>query len=315
MGRELLIPEKDIWVETAGPEHSQAVAALYKSAYERSDYFAELYDNPNAKIFNADWLKAEFQNPDHNWFVFTDNEANVLGSTGFFHDYDQGGSPVMVSDKTQISPNGRGMRIMDHFFKRVVPLLESSGAQLATGFVLTPESKGLRRTLQSDLGMISLGIHPHILKHRKSGISRSEISSAKYQALEPGAVTILPDFEQLYSIVKSQTSNLPDPEIISTETAKRQARYSNEYVETDRPIGGTNPREQRAALEAGFQPVAYDPQLNQFKMAQFPQTKPELDFIINSEAVEPNKKLVEYLYGYLYQPYGEARLTKGRNDE
>lgn len=298
-----LVLEHGVSLGLASEEYAAPVADLYKKAYMRGDYFASRYDNPDEKIFNPEWLKQEFQNTEHLRFIFTGNDGSLLGATGFFHDRDSDSGPLMTSDATQIDHPGRGMRIMDRFFKRIVPLIEASGAGLATDFVLTPESKGLRQTLQTDLGMVALGVHPHALRHRELGITRSEISAAKYHNLTPKLAKILPFFEPLYRIVQLQLPALPEPEII----AKQPEIKSSMFIECDseivQTVSGTDPQEQLHALEAGYLPVEFDPDNNQFKVAQYPRELPSLDFILANEQVMANQLLVRYLKDVLYATY------------
>ena len=297
--RELLIPEHGVWVENPGDEHAAAVAGLYQQAYLRNEFFAGRYSDPKSQIFNPTWLGKDFKNPDHKWFVFSDDNSQVLGITGFFHDYNIDGYPVMTSDETQIAPEGRGKRIMDSFFRLVVPRIEATGGQLATSFVLTPESKGLRRTLESELGMFSLGILPHVLKHPDNGITRSEIISAKFKEFEQQPVTLLANFEPLYRIVQSQIPLLPEPLVLPSEQSGLSS-FDESYIESPQPASGSDPEQQRRLLRSGFKPVAYYPRFNSFVMAKFPRPAPELDFIIDNESVQANADLVRYLQEELY---------------
>jgi len=299
-----LIPERDVNFGLASSEYAEPMADLYKRAYERGDYFASRYDRPEEQIFNPDWLAPDFQDPSHIRFVFTGPKRELLGVTAFFHDTDSEAGPLMTSDATQIDHNGRGMRIMDSFFKRIVPVIEASGAGLATDFVLTPESKGLRRTLQADLGMVALGIHPHALHHRELGITRSEISAVKYHELTPKQVQILPFFEPLYRIVQSQMPSLPEPEIIQSMPQIRESMFVDCDSEIVKTVSGLDPQGQLEALEAGYLPVELDPDGNQFKVAQYPRKRPDLDFILTNEQVQANKLLIKYLNDVLFAIYG-----------
>lgn len=299
-----LIPERNVDFGLAGAEYAEPMADLYKRAYERGDYFASRYDNPEEQIFNPDWLAQDLLDPSHIRFIFTDRERQLLGATAFFHDGDSEAGPLMTSDATQIDHNGRGMRIMDYFFKRIVPVIEASGAGLATDFVLTPESKGLRRTLQTDLGMVAIGIHPHALHHRELGITRSEISAVKYHELTPKPAQVLPFFEPLYRIVQSQLPSLPEPEIIQSMPQIRESMFIDCDSEIVKMVSGSDPQGQLEALEAGYLPVEFDPDGNQFKVAQYPRKSPDLGFILTSEQVQSNKHLVKYLNDVLFSTYG-----------
>jgi hypothetical protein len=185
----------------------------------------------------------------------------------------------------------------------VVPELEAKGAQLATEFLLSAESKGLRRTLQTDLGMVAQGIHPGILRHETAGVTRSEISAAKYKRLEPQPARIVPEFEPLYRIVQDQI-RLPEPEVTAGASVA-EPRYAAVYQELSQPVPADDPGIQAAVLEAGFQPVAYDPQRNRFRVAILPERQPDLSFILDNESIEANKRLVRYMQTHLYrQPEG-----------
>ncbi len=299
--RELLDQEHGVWVELPKPEHARAVASLFQQAYDRNDYFAGRYDDPEGTIFNPDWVQRDFaNNPQHNWFIFTNTSNSVIGITGFFHDYDIDGRPVMTSDETQIAPEGRGQHIMNKFFRLVVPRIEATGDQLATSFVLTPQTKGLRRVLEAEEGMVSLGILPHVLKHRKSGITRSEIASAKFGVIHPRVVALIADFVPLYRIVKSQIPALPEPTILPP-SLNAPAPFAEIYQEAPQRANGSDPQQQWSLLQAGYKPVAYYPRLNSFIMAKFPTPAPQLDFLIENESIEPNKHLVRYLKEVLYK--------------
>jgi hypothetical protein len=294
-----LISERGVSFGLALEEHTVAMAGLFKRAYERGDYFASRYDEPENQIFNPGWLAEDLQDPGHIRLVFPDHERQLLGTSALFHDSDSEAGPLMTSDATQIDHNGRGMGIMRRVFERIVPVIEASWAGLATNFVLTPESKGLRRTLQTDLGMIALGIHPHALHHRQLGITRSEISAAKYRSLTPKPANLLPEFEPLYRIVQMQLPSLLEPNIVSAQTSAGSPRFV-EGAEVVRTVDATDPRAQLEALEKGWQPVEFNPDTNLFKVAQFPGEMPDLDFILTNEHVPANRLLVRYLINVLY---------------
>ncbi len=295
-----LIAKRGVKLELASDEFAKPVAELYRRAYERGDYFASRYDKPDRQTFDPQCLSQEFQDQEHLRFVFTNDEGELLGTTGFFHDSDCESGPLMTSDETQVDYSGRGLHIMDHFFKRVIPMIEASGAGLATDFVLTPESKGLRRTLQTELGMIAIGIHPHALHHRQLSITKSEITAVKYPEFTPKPAHILSFFEPLYHIVKSQLPQLPGPDIIPSKPLKRSSMLIDHDFEVTKTVSASVPEDQLSALEAGYLPVEFNPDSNQFTVAQYPRKRPDLDFIISNEQVESNQLLVEYLYDVLY---------------
>lgn len=297
--RELLVPERGVFVETPGASHAAPVAELYRTAYGRGDFFAGRYADPDQQIFDADWLAEDFRNPDHHWFVFSNDQGETVGVTGFFRDGEFDGTPLLTSDETQVDPRGRGMNIMDRFFRRVVPELEASGAQLVTEFVLSPETKGLRRTLQTELGMAATGILPHALRHPEHGTTRSEITAAKPQSLSSQPVRIRAEFAELYDIVRSQLPELPKPTVQGAVGSSPW--FAEEYQSPDQLVPASHLYLQDLALESGYQPVAYDPQRNGFTVARFPEETPRLDFISENEAVEANARLVEYLEQTLYR--------------
>jgi hypothetical protein len=306
--RELLIPEHSIWVETPRAEYAPAAADLYRQAYVRNDFFAGRYEDPYSTIFNPAWVAHDFEeNSNHKWFAFTDNTRQLIGMTGWFHDQNIDGYPVMTSDETQIALAGRGHRIMDHFFRQIVPRIEAAGNRLATSFVLTPQTKGLRRTLEIEEGMFSLGILPHVLRHRESGMTRSEIVSAKFKNYHHRPVTLLANFEPLYRIIQSQEKipKLSEPVLLPAEPNPTPI-FSETYEEAPQLASGADPEQQRQMLQAGYQPVAYYPRFNGFVMARFPKPMPELDFIFD-EAIDVNKDLVRYLQEELYNE-NEGRL-------
>lgn len=291
----LLVPGHGVDIQPLRSEYIDAFTQQYRRAYEREDFFGGRYTDPENQIFNPEWVRRDIENPDHSWIIFTDENRTLLGSTGLFHSEDS--VNIESVDETQIDPAGRGKAIMPHYFKRVVPILEDLGVRVTTEFLLTPGSKSLRRTLQGELGMTALGIHPHILRHRQSGLTRSEISSAKYVTLEPQAVAIMPQLEPLYRIVQEQLS-LPDP-VVSKDKIDSSPNFTETYEEIT--VDADNLEQQELALTSGYQAVAFDPKANIFKMATFPNARPDLDFILNNEAVIPNKRLVEYLYTTLYR--------------
>lgn len=306
--REPLVPERGVFVETAGDQHAESVAELYRTAFGRGDFFAGRYADPSQEIFNPDWLADDFQNPDHHWFVFTNDSGETLGVSGFFHDGDFEGRPLLTSDETQVDPRGRGMNLMDRFFRRVVPELESSGAQLVTEFVLSPETKGLRRTLQTELGMVATGILPHALRHPELGHTRSEITASKPRSLEPKPVRIRAEYAELYEIVRSQLPELPKPTVAGS--VGREPMFTEGYESPEQLVPANDLLVQDLALESGYQPVAYDPQRHGFTVARFPDKRPDLGFIHQNEAIEANARLVEYLERTLY-----SDAPAGKNGE
>lgn len=297
--REMLVPEKGIFVETPAEQHAGPVAAIYRAAYERGDFFAGRYDDPERQIFSPDWLAGDFRNPDHHWFVFTNEDGEALGVTGFFRDGEYDGTPLLTSDETQVDPRGRGMNIMDRFFRRVVPELEASGAQLVTEFVLSPETKGLRRTLQSELGMVATGILPHALRHPELGHTRTEIAAAKPRSLDPRPVRIRTEYAELYDIARAQLPELSKP--IVAGSVGREPMFTERYESPEQLVPADDLYLQDLALESGYQPVAYDPQRNGFTVARFPADRPDLGFIFENEQIEANARLVEYLQRTLYR--------------
>jgi hypothetical protein len=308
----VLLTDPRFEVQLASPWQTPAMSALYRAAYQRGDYFAGRYEEPPKQIFNPDWLEQDLDNPDHLWFTFTNEDGALLGTTGFFHDYDSESGPLMNSDETQITPAGRGHRIMDEFFKRVAPMIEQAGAGLAADFVLSPETKGLRRTLQTGLGMIALGIHPHILQHPNLPVTRTEISGAKYPHVRPKPATILPAFEPLYRLVQWQLPDLLEPTVLAAKVAPADSNYAENYHELSRAVHATDPDEQAQALQDGFQPVAYNPDTNTFRMAIVPKDMPELGFIHNNERVAANKRLVTYMQQVLYK--NNTKAVGGKHD-
>jgi hypothetical protein len=292
----ILVPDKGVNIQPLSGGFIEPFTQLYRRAYERGDFFGGKYSDPEAQIFNPEWVKRDIDNPDHSWIIFTGEERTLFGSTGLFHSADS--VNIENIDETQIDPAGRGRAIMPHYFRRIVPILEELGVRVTTEFLLTPGSKSLRRTLQGELGMTALGIHPHILRHRETGLTSSEISSAKFVTLEPQVVTIMPELGPVFRIVQEQLS-LSDPEAIVPDSLGSPTRFTQRYEEI--VVSAANLAQQRSALISGYQAVAFDPKANIFKMATFPAERPDLDFILGNEAIEPNKRLVEYLYANLYR--------------
>jgi len=301
-----LVPGQGVNIQPLTGEYVDAFAQQYRRAYQRGDFFAGRYSDPEAQIFNPEWVKREKDNPNHSWILFTGEDGTLLGSTGLFHSADS--VNIENIDETQIDPIGRGKAIMPHYFRRVVPILEELGVRVTTEFLLTPGSKSLRRTLQGELGMTALGIHPHILRHRETGLTSSEISSAKFVTLGPQVVTIMPELAPLFRIVQNQLS-LSDPEVVVPEPIGSLPRFTERYEEIS--VSAANLEEQRRALASGYQAVAFDPKANIFKMATFPDVRPDLDFILDNEAIEPNKRLVEYLYVNLFRQESDSKPDEG----
>lgn len=293
----LLIPAAGVSWQLLDADHLEQVAAHYRKAFLRGDFFAGRYSDPEKEIFDPDWLSREIDNKDKIWVIFTRN-GQFVGSTGLFYE-----DNAIRSDETQIDFAGRGLQIMTHFFRRVIPKIEALGMDIVAEFVLTPESKGLRRTLQAELGMKALGIHPHILVHRLDGHTTSEISAANYHNLKPQKVIIVPALYQLYQIVAEQFS-LGNPEVVSKDPRRR---YSQEFTQRYQEVKVTawDWQSQEDALADGYSPVKYDPRDNTFPMAKFPDEKPDLSFIIG-EGLVSNIRLVDYLNTRLYQQEQEA---------
>lgn len=288
----LLIPEHGINIQLLNREHTEEIANLYKGAYQRGDFFGSRYKDLSSQVFNPLWFKQEINNPDNTWIVFT-RQDKLVGATAIIKE-----NNAVNIDETQIGPEGRGMKIMDNYFRRIVPILEKLGIDITTEFVLTPESKGLRRTLQTELSMIALGIHPNILAHRLDKNLKSEISGTKYYTLEPKQAIIMPQFAELLSIVRQQLPVLPEPEVYTAENIDvPSSRYADKYTEVS--VRADDPEEQKFALARGYQPVKYEPKKHEFVMAKFPPQKPNLDFI-QKENIGVNTALVEYLNTRLY---------------
>jgi len=296
----LLVPEHSVNIQLLEAKHAEQMAKLYRNAYVRGDFFGSRYPDLSSQVFNPDWFKKEVNNPDHTWIVFA-REGNLLGATALINE----GDAVNI-DETQIDPLGRGARIMDHYYRRIVPIVEKMGSDVTTEFVLTPQSKGLRRTLQTELGMTALGIHPNILSHRLDGNRKSEISAATYKNLEARQAIVIPQFAELLNIVRGQLNILPEPRILSEEKIEViGSRYMDKYTEVS--VSAQNPEEQKQAIREGFMPVKYDPKKHIFAVAKFPPEKPNLDFIA-AENIESNTKLVEYLNTRLYPKFPDPVL-------
>lgn len=289
----VLIPEHGVNIQVLTREHAEGIAELYKGAYQRGDFFGNRYKDLSSQVFNPLWFRQEMSNPDNTWIVFT-RQNKLVGATALINEGDPDCRSCAANiDETQIAPEGRGMRIMDHYFRRIVPIAEKLGIDVTTEFVLTPESKGLRRTLQTELGMTALGIHPNILAHRLDKSLKSEISGAKYNTLEPKQAVIMPQFAELLSIVREQLPVLPEPEVLWEEKIEVfSSRYADKYTEVS--VGANDPEEQKQALVDGFLPVKYDPKKHEFVMAKYPSKKLDLNFIV-AEDIKSNTKLVEYL--------------------
>lgn len=286
----ILIPEHEVEMHLLSPEDAQSVSSLYRRAFARGDFFATRYSSPQLEIFNPDWIAQEAKNPDHIWVVFT-KSGEFTGSTGLFFE-----GETLVSDETQIDFKGRGLRIMEYFFGKVVPQIEGLGIDIKTDFVLTPQSKGLRRSLQQEFGMSSLGIRPHVLVGLNEG-SICEIFAAKYHNLSQEKPVIIPHFEQIYRIVADQLS-LPEPEVVDTGLEIiLTPNYSSKYKEIQ--VGARDLISQERALAEGYMPIGYDPKRQFFTLAVYPLPKPRLDFIID-EGIEANSQLVNYLNTRLY---------------
>lgn len=309
-----LAENSGVYIAFASDQHAEAVAELYKKAYQRNDYFADRFSEPDKQIFDAEWLKREFKSPKDLRFVFMDEQSKLFGTTAFVYDQDSNSGPLFTSDETQIAPEGRGRRIMDHFFKRIVPSIEASGAGLITDFVLTPESKGLRLSLIKDLGMVATGIHPHALRHRESGVLKSEISAVKYPDLEPQPATILPEYESLYRIVQSQLPKLMEPRVLDFGKRHSDGTHEKTTREVTKIVSATKPIEQQKALSEGWRPVEFNPDRNSFVVAKYPGRRPDLNFV-EREGIQADTSLVRYLNNRLFRQNVELQenLNKKRS--
>lgn len=283
---QILMPSRGVFLERLSEGWAEELSYHYRQAFGRGDFFGSRYPNLESSIFNPDWIRSEVYNPEHVWILFV-KDGELVGSTGLF--FEKGTASI---DETQIGPRGRGLRIMNDYFRFIVPLLEKAGFDITTEFVLTPESKGLRRTLQQELGMVALGICPHNLYHRGLNFTASEISAAKYQNLRPTRPIIVPELFEIFEIVASQVQ-MPAPEVVELQSGtKAQPPFGDKYTQI--PVSGTNPLEQKAALDQGYKAVKFDPRLNVFTMAKFPPQKPDIDFLIG-ENIRTNTRLVQYL--------------------
>ncbi len=282
----VLIPEHGVTMQLLSTNHLEIVADHYRRAYMRGDFFAGRYVDPRATIFNPEWFEGEISNHSHTWVVFS-RYSDFLGATGLFLEDD-----AIRSDETQIDINGRGLRIMTHFFRRIIPQIEQHGLDLVTEFVLTQESKGLRKTLQAELGMKALGILPHTLCHTVDDHCISEIPAAKYHHLNPGKVIIVETLEPLYRIIAEQFT-LDEPEVIPQfQNRPYRQEFTDRYQEVK--ISAQDPYAQKASLADGFSPVKFDPRDNTFTMAKFHSVSIDLSFIAD-EGISINTRLINYL--------------------
>ena len=288
---EPLIEDKlgKVYLDLLDKTNAEGVSRLYKSAYKRGDWFASNYENPKNNVFNPNWLSQVSKYPDYLWIVFTDKK-NVLGSSVLINKDD-----ILYTDETQVDPANYRRGIATTYFNKILPIIKDNEITLSAYFVLTEVSSVLRKLLINKLGVVPMGIHPNILVSPPTGIKVSEISAILHPyELKPDA-KLIPEAVELYNIVKDQI-NLPEADVVGSCNPKSYIpgdKY-DEYV-----LSGSEPESQRELYNKGFRPIAYNPVANEITMAKYPIDGLDRINFIRDEGVEPNTKLLNYLYSML----------------
>jgi hypothetical protein len=185
------------------------------------------------------------------WFVFCNSNNEVIGSTklGLCNN----GSVVI--DETQLHPkSGQGRNIIQNYFKRFIPLLDKSGFNYWTEFVLSIGSRSLRKTLLADLNMYVTGIRP---SSYINPVNNTPVSCLIAHAPSDIVTKKIHELSQL----DSPTKILTFLEII---LGKETKRFSKKYHRTathneEVIVSIENTKKLKQLIEIGYEPVAVNP--------------------------------------------------------
>lgn len=291
----LLYVDSGIEISLLNESNANGLSKLYSEALERGDWFAGEYRRISGFSPSPSFFQSKISSDKLIWFVFSKADE-VVGATQLA--LCKNGSVVI--DETQLDPKkGRGLKIMDHYFMRVVPVIERLDVPYWTEFVLTPGSKSLRRVLITELGMFVTGIRIHCYKAHSKADGR--MMSCLVAHGKRSSVT---------SILEKLASSINSPEVVNfTNTLLgivNEQKINYENLQNVKNIPGqaiTLPickeSEIIDAINAGFSLVGIDPFDQKYSLYSFNRrVLSELRFLKNEKITEVDR-LMEYVFrGY-----------------
>jgi hypothetical protein len=267
----------------------RAMVTHYRAAHSRGDWFGSHFKQDGNLILSDDVLERDARLPSSLWVLFVDDSDNLLGTTKLML---QSGNRVLI-DETQVDPNrGRGKGIMPRYFRKVVPILEAGGLHYWTEFVLTRESRVLRKSLIDELRMVVTGLRP-VCYERPSGLSPQSVLTAHGpHSYVRKALEMLRNQEPLLAGFFSLLGYVPGSQesgILTPRMVPNSASYTEVIHKVTDSVGI------RSALDVGMIPVGIDPLLEQVTLAEFPRCYPLALKFVMEENSDAARRLVEYM--------------------
>jgi len=161
-----LTAQSNVFVSIASKHHIAGLSELYTQALNSGSWFATRYKHIQNFEPTAEFFEREIAGSNSIWFVFSTESGAVVGATKL-----ELVRNIYISiDETQLNPRlGQGRGVMQNYFRRFIPFIENVGLFYFTEFVLTVESRSLRRVLISELGMVVTGFHFRRFESRNAG--------------------------------------------------------------------------------------------------------------------------------------------------
>jgi hypothetical protein len=161
--------DTDVFLRRAGRSDLDNLADLYEAAFKRGEWFGSRSSLSESGDATREHLAQILGADRYIVVLFHDSDDTVLGATALDLSDEEG----ILIDDSQIDPiKGRRRGIMTNYFRRLVPAVSKYNS-FWTEFVLTPNSRVLRRTLITELGMAVTGIRPNAYRSRATGTSYS----------------------------------------------------------------------------------------------------------------------------------------------
>jgi len=284
-----IVLNNDIYVELLNRDNAKQMISLYNHAYGRGDWFGSSYSDPKSTIFNEHWLSSISYRENHVWIIFKEGDE-VVGATALIDKEE-----VVSIDETQLDPlKGRGKGIMSTYFRRFIPLLQKNGFRLSTEFVLTPESKSLRKVLIGELGMIPTGLLPGVLYSPIKKIFRSEITAVWAPDGLDRSYDIIPEVKPLYDIVVEAAGIPTKRQENNVFPMQKNSSYVGAKISID------DSQRQKEYYDSGFRPVELNIIKGEITFSKFSSDAVrKLDFIYseteNAPQLKVNLELLEYV--------------------
>jgi hypothetical protein len=279
-----------VFIRKAVIDDLTSMKDLYKSAFERGDWYGSRTHAEDGDSASSDYLQHYLRDEKAIVVLFHDSRGNVLGSTLL----DLSSEDGVLIDDTQIHPVlGRRKGIMSAYFRRLVPVLDDVGCPYWTEFVLTPESRVLRRVLIGELGMRVTGIRPAAYLIRPANDYRSVVVA---HGPNRSVTNWLSSVSRLDSHLSDLLACLVDSQSARLETTS-QPRVAFQKVQDYREfeIDLDNGDAIANAISDGSLPVGLRPTVSRVYMSQWPWFDlSTLDFLYG-EGIGPINNLLTYL--------------------